>query len=368
MAQENHFFLGANTGSGFYGLYPSFLQVEDTYDYLLLKGGPGVGKSSFMRRIAQRLEEAGEQVEYILCSGDPHSLDGIRVERLGYGIVDATAPHVMEPQYPAAVDRCLDLGRFYDLAAMKPLREEVMTAAQSYRQTYRRAYRSLAVARQVREDAVSHLELRAAAEKAVRRAKGIAKRELSGKCRAGGVLQKRILGGVTCLGRRYCWETVEQLCPRVYGLSDSCGIGSEALQYLCQTALAQGERVIACPDPEHPDRWAHLLLPEKGVAFVTLPQGEQMPVPLYRHLRLDAMVEAAQWREQRTQLRFARRIAGELEQEAIARLREAKAQHDVLEGLYNPHVDFLRVYEQAEREAERIVAYARTLEGQGKAR
>ena len=34
--------------------------------------------------------------------------------------------HVLEPRYPAAVDRIVDLGRFYDLTAAKAARDEIV--------------------------------------------------------------------------------------------------------------------------------------------------------------------------------------------------------------------------------------------------
>ena len=113
MEHTTHFFLGANSGSGFCSLFPQFCRPADHRDLLVLKGGPGCGKSTVMARLGRAMEELGEEVEYLHCSGDPDSLDGIRIPRLGVAAVDGTAPHVVEPRYPAAVDRYVDLGAFY---------------------------------------------------------------------------------------------------------------------------------------------------------------------------------------------------------------------------------------------------------------
>lgn len=99
MADEKHiqYFLGANSPSGFYSLYDHLLPPERANRFYILKGGPGCGKSTLMRQVARRAEEAGETVEYTLCSGDPDSLDAILLPRLGVAIVDGTAPHVVVP-------------------------------------------------------------------------------------------------------------------------------------------------------------------------------------------------------------------------------------------------------------------------------
>jgi hypothetical protein len=71
------------------------VDIEDTYDFMVLKGGPGVGKNTFMREIGQTMEQAGTTVEYLWCSGDPDSLDGVVLPELKCAVVDGTSPHGM---------------------------------------------------------------------------------------------------------------------------------------------------------------------------------------------------------------------------------------------------------------------------------
>jgi len=91
------YFLGANSPSGFYSLYPELIRPESARAVYILKGGPGCGKSTLMRRVGRRMEEEGLETEYILCSGDPDSLDALLLPQLGAAIVDGTAPHVVVP-------------------------------------------------------------------------------------------------------------------------------------------------------------------------------------------------------------------------------------------------------------------------------
>ena len=64
-----YFFLGANSEEGFFSLYDQLLGGR-LDDLMILKGGPGCGKSTFMRRVGAAMERAGERVVYINCSGD----------------------------------------------------------------------------------------------------------------------------------------------------------------------------------------------------------------------------------------------------------------------------------------------------------
>ena len=92
------YFLGANSPTGFYSLYDHLLPPEQARAIYILKGGPGCGKSTLMRRVGAWAEEAGLKTEYILCSGDPDSLDAVILPAVGAAIVDGTAPQGVVPQ------------------------------------------------------------------------------------------------------------------------------------------------------------------------------------------------------------------------------------------------------------------------------
>ena len=131
-----YFFLGANSEEGFFSLYDQLLGGR-LDDLMILKGGPGCGKSTFMRRVGAAMERAGERVVYINCSGDPDSLDGAIFLDRNAAIVDGTSPHVLEPTYAVASERYVDLTRFYDVEAAKARRTEIIALSDEYRAHYR---------------------------------------------------------------------------------------------------------------------------------------------------------------------------------------------------------------------------------------
>lgn len=102
------FYLGANSPAGFYSLYDQMLDPAEAEDIMILKGGPGCGKSSFMRRVAAAAEAKGVAVEYIQCSGDPESLDAVVFPALKTAIVDGTAPHVWVTQTHKTLNQPVD--------------------------------------------------------------------------------------------------------------------------------------------------------------------------------------------------------------------------------------------------------------------
>lgn len=353
MARVTHFFAGANSGDGFQNLFPQLIDVEEAYDFMILKGGPGVGKNTFMREIGRTMEAAGAEVEYLWCSGDPDSLDGVVLPQLKCAIADGTFPHALEPKYPAAVDRYVDLGRFYDLTAAKAAAEEVRAYTRAYKAAYGRAYRALKAARQVELENVSLAGQGFDRERICRRGQGIIRRELRGSGSGTGRTTYRFLGSVTHRGSVWRFDSVDALCPRVYELADSWEQAGELLKQLHAAAMERKWDSIVCLAPEEPGRMEHLLIPDLGLAFVTSRPGMEYRGKPFRRIRLDAMTEL----EQKSGVRFRRRMAELLRQEAVEALKEAKESHDRLEAVYNPYVDFDGVRALAALEAGRLLSW-----------
>ena len=51
-----------------------------------------------MREIGRCAEEAGIAVEYLWCSGDPDSLDGVVIPEFRCAVADGTSPHGSVPK------------------------------------------------------------------------------------------------------------------------------------------------------------------------------------------------------------------------------------------------------------------------------
>ena len=346
------YFLGANSAQGFFSLYGQWIEQERAQAFYCIKGGAGCGKSTLMAGVAGNMEARGYAVEYIRCSGDPDSLDGIAIPAKAAALMDGTAPHRMDPAYPGATGHYVDLGAGYDRTVLFVLRKDVIAATERYQVCYPQAYRRFQAAAESLRRGRAPFCTEGAAEKTKKRAAALLEKEAGGGGAGQGRRIRRFLGGLTCQGRLLLEETAAALCSCRYQIRDDCGLADLLLRELEAGFLARGFDVIACPDPMVPDRLAHLLVPARDVAFLTGP----VTLPDCRTIRTESLTEKSVWQESRGLLRLSLRVAEELIEEGIGYLVQAKACHDELEDLCHPHVDFSLCEEQTDRLTREILA------------
>lgn len=142
LAKGRHMYPGGNTCYGFYSFYDHIVP-HDARNKIVLKGGPGVGKSTFMKMVGEELQGKGIAVEYHWCSSDNNSLDGVVAGDREVCLVDGTAPHVVDPRYPGAVDRIVNLGDFWDGEKIFVNKESIIKLTTQIGQCFNRAYNRL---------------------------------------------------------------------------------------------------------------------------------------------------------------------------------------------------------------------------------
>ena len=107
--------------NGFFGSMLPFGNVnyidditKDLKRRIFIKGRPGTGKSTIMKKIRKAANERGFDTKTFYCSFDANSLDMVVIEELGICIFDATAPHEKIPK-----DSCDEVFDVYEIAVKK---------------------------------------------------------------------------------------------------------------------------------------------------------------------------------------------------------------------------------------------------------
>jgi hypothetical protein len=347
------YFLSANSPEGFVSYHEAWLDGWDTV--FLLKGGPGGGKSTFMRRVQRHMEARGLPCEEVYCATDPSSLDGLGIPALGAALFDATPPHAADPRYFGSKDVYLSLGEYCDTAPLKAKWHHIAGLTDRYRAMFPRITRCLSGAKSMSDQRFDLVlrgvpldQLTSAAAALIQQA------GLDGQADKAGSVRARFLSARDRDGVRFLDETVRWLTPRRFILQDTYGLSPFVLAPILRAATAAGHDVWACYDPQSPRHLLrHVLLPELGFGFVCRTGDSQRDEGV--SLSLDAMVDPNLLAAKATRLGLLEQVESSRLQDASRLMKDARAIHDELEALYRPHLDFEGLTSSADALASRLL-------------
>ena len=307
------FFAGANTGRGFIGEYDRIASEEKNRRVWIIKGGSGTGKSTLMGKIAKSAEEAGHRCIRYFCSSDPSSLDAVGIDGQDV-ILDGTAPHVREMEYPGAVSEILYVGKYWKREKLEEGRDEIIRLTKGKREAYRAGYAALA--------AVEKLEA-----ETYRDAMGILDREKLRRCLG------RILKGVPRAERTGGEETCRTWAVSMAGTVRTSGL--EQMAEVCREM-----RIPVCLSL-HPvnDRIVEAYIPSLSL-HLSADMGEQLPdktICMSRFLQKELPAG------KKGEIRLAAKCMVSLMEQALERFREAGEYHMALEEIYRDAMDFTRM-------------------------
>lgn len=339
--KELDFFLGALSPSGFCSYYLQAIPSEQTQTAVLLKAGPGCGKSTLLKRAAEKLLSQGETVEHIHCAGDPDSFDGVICQERNLALLDATAPHALEPHYPGAFEDVISLYSHVDRAQLRIHREEIIALHRQYNHQTERAVRYITAAGSLLQDSMRVAMCCTDLAKTRRFAETLSKRYLP-STKGQGSETIRLLSAITSQGHVFYADTIQKLADTIIVLDDEYGaVGRTLMQTLRQQALSKGHRIITCYCSICPyEKIEHLLLPEIGVAFVTSNHYHPVQFENQRTIHYTRFTEKEGLKLRRKRLRFNKKATSELLEQATDMLQQGNQTHAELETYYKAALNF----------------------------
>ncbi len=330
-------FLGANSREGFSSLYTTFPGENRT---IVIKGGPGSGKSGIMKKIAAEAAKRGLFVEYCYCSSDAESLDAIRIPEKNLCVVDGTPPHLMEPKFPGAKDEIIYTGQFWNGTMLKKSLTEIQDFSGKIKECFARAYRYLSAAGSAIDDIRSAVLPKTDTTRLKTFARDLLKRHTKkreGSC----TFYPRFLSGITPQGYVINRDTAYTLAEKVYVLDDPYRASPLFLEEILKVASELGQEVYVFYDPLCPSQPQHVILPEEGIGFVTSNKIHSFePQNAYKiHLSRFSDIDDSE----KERCRSAERFISACLQEALSSLAKEKALHDDLEEFYVEAMDFKKL-------------------------
>lgn len=326
-------FLSANTAKGFVSLYSDFLKGKRQY---IIKGGPGTGKSTMMKNIGAYAENEGEDVEYIHCSSDPDSLDGVWLKEHNVTVCDGTAPHILEPENVGCLGGIVNITDCWDEQALEEATDEILLVKSKAAKAYKSAYGYLEAAGKILETTfadASESEARQIEKTADAFCDAFLKKK---KKNESPVLEKRFISTFSHKGATAFYSTVEALADRIQTLPYACGAANPVTEKIIETARERMYPVIAFVDPLLPKHIFGAVFPTERLAVMsmipTFEPAETKDFDMFRGSTLTDCTDGA-----------ADGACGVLFEQAVAKLKTAKAHHDVLERIFIKNTDYEKV-------------------------
>ncbi|MCQ2450419.1 MAG: hypothetical protein MJ080_00370 [Clostridia bacterium] len=338
---KSKYFLAANSYKGFISKFKDNYFPEKGYRVYIIKGGPGTGKSSFMKKIAEKAKEKGHTVTLGYCSSDPDSLDAVIIEDMKTLFFDGTAPHTLDPVYPGVCESIIDLGRFWNEKELQKNRYSIISAANINKAFHKTASLYLSACGEVRYDSIKIAKGYTEREKVIKFANALCRKYIQKKPNSTGFEHIRFLEAVTPKGIVSFTDTIADTVDRVFVINDKIGVAAGIIcDYIRTYAVSSGYEIITVKNPYFPeDIIDHIIIPELNFAFVTENKFNKFPKDSVRiHAR--RFYNPHERLAQKKRISFNEKVENELLYSAIQTLNKAKTSHDILEKYYIETMDF----------------------------
>lgn len=350
------FFFGANSRDEYTSLYSSVYDKKVGTHYIL-KGGPGTGKSTLMKKVAIELEKRGYFVECGYCSADPSSVDIVIAPEINFSVLDGTAPHTLDALYPGVTENIINLGVAWDTKYLNEYKTAIINLSDENKRLHKKASEYITLVSRLQLDAMKHCDRITDRAKVQNYAERLCKREIPARKNSQkGRLNKRYLSAITPEGVVLQYDTIVALSEKIITFKDDFSVCTSAIMnYVAEYALNNGYDIYACYCPVFPTvKIEHIIIPELKLCFFTenfshrsLLSGEKT-VHATRFLNKEALTEM------RESLKYNKKIQQEMLSEAVRKISVAKGIHDRLEDYYIRATDFSVIEEITENLFKKI--------------
>ena len=339
------YFPGANTPQGFCSCYSHILRPDETKKVVVLKGGPGTGKSSLMKKVAANAIDSGSDVELLHCSSDPDSLDGVCIRESGFLIVDGTSPHIIDPRLPGAVDEIINLGDCWQKDNIRPFKADIEKLSVSISAEFTRAYRYMrsaqALMEQIKSD--SHSDNESVFSELDKLQKEL---DISKVC-YGGKERKGFLNAHTHLGEiSYAHTFARDAKYVVKVIPDFGGVSERFMKELAHMLLLNGLSLRIFYDSMSADSVPEHIYIENDNVFITTKKTDDRIDNCQKIINFKAGQKSTPLS---VQTEYDMHLYDELIRNAVSALKKAKKLHDDLEKYYIPYMNFDMVNVQFEK-------------------
>lgn len=356
MGRIKNYFAGGNTPEGFYSFFHYLpYQAEKVF---ILKGGPGTGKSTFMKNIAADLMKIDLDVEFHWCASDNNSLDGLLIPELKIAFFDGTTPHLIDPVFPGVVEEIINLDEFLDKESLKNNKNTIIHLTKSVRKHFQEAYSFLKAAKIVYHHWKKYYQSSQDMEKYHQLVHNLIKDNIKkGNFKPG---QERHLFGsaITPAGPVNFLENLSEECNKRILIKGSPGTGkSKLIESFCQEAAKYGYFILYLHCPLEPEQLDGAIIPELDTALLvgTPPHHLEGIKTTDTTINLGETIDLNYIKQFNGEILDAERIYEDLMKRVYYFLKKARTLYNELESYYSNALNFAKIDKLREELTKKIL-------------
>ena len=344
ISSPNSFFASKNTTKGFQSDFNKIFYPDELDRIYIMKGGPGTGKSSFMRDIARFSESKNVTVEYFYCSSDPVSLDGIILKEPKIALIDGTSPHLVDPNFPGIVENIINLGNFWDINKLSENKREIIQLIKDKSKFYKRAYQFLSaygeIGGEIFQLAKGCLDSKKMIENIFRQSEKVFRKNADGN---------EQIRNIATFGADGLVETLsyQNISEKIWVVEDHLFSGHLYLKELENLARNHNQNFMKSTSPVLPDYPNALYFSDSKSCFILGKRDYDFEIPgkEYHYINMKRFLNAEKVKENKQKNKFGLKCMAMLLEGASDAFREAKSIHKELESYYISAMDFEKMKE-----------------------
>ena len=350
---ERKFFAASNSCDGFKNYYGECFERADRL--YIIKGGPGTGKSTFMKVVGNMAQGEGYYTEHYCCSSDYTSYDGVLFKKGGeyIGLIDGTFPHPYIEKLPGVREEILNLGVFWNSDILRSNGDTIRELSANKTRCYNNAYSYLRTCGNLREVLNSYISGKINTEKIEKEVEKLTRDVPRGSKFS---CIPTPVNSIGMLGKSH-FDTYEAIADKIYMLCGESGAG-ELLCGIFKCAQEKEHKIRSAPNPVYFGEFDGVYLEDARIWFVREDALSDKAIDEYQskikriNMQRFELEGASEWKSEK---RYCKKLIDEAMNAAEESLRAAGEYHFEIEKIYKSAMDFSGVNDYVNEFCQKII-------------
>lgn len=354
------YYPGANTPNGYVSFFDKIISWSEANRIIIIKGGPGVGKSTFMKNLVRNLKKNNIELELLYCTSDSNSLDGLILVDYDIAILDGTAPHIIDPKYPGCIDEIINFGSFWNEVGIKKHKQEIVYTRKRISKLYKGAYNYLKAAKIILNDSkdiyTSTMDI-CQVRRLIQEIYNDVFRNSQAKS-GNQRIRQMFASAITADG---CVDHLDSLFGNVnnrYIIKGPYSIGKSILmENIFNFVKQSGFNADIFLNPMDPTNIEHILIYDLNCSFITFTSSNELNLIKNSDKIFNLDIYLSLNKSQKQIIEYNNAIYNKLLNRSIELLNKTKTLHNQLESIYAANMEFKHVDDIMFNVLEKIKKY-----------